>query len=99
MIGETMDERQDADEKSQIMIAEWAWQVLCCPLTGSQLRWVTDAELQRLSQRQQRGELRDRLGRAVKEPIEGGVVSDGGRFLYPLVDGILSLIEAEAIEM
>ena len=45
------------------------------------------------------GQLSNRDGKAISEPLAEALLSDDGKILYPVADGIPVLLEGEAINM
>ncbi len=71
--------------------------MLRCPKDGSRLNLAQNSLVQRVNQAIERGEVRDRLEQRVSEPIEGGLVGQDSKWLYPIRDGIPTLVVDEAI--
>jgi uncharacterized protein YbaR (Trm112 family) len=65
--------------------------ILCCPETHQGLRPAEGALLEKLNQQIASGQLRNRAGAAVTEPMEGGLVRADGKYLY-LVRGNLPIM-------
>lgn len=58
--------------------------ILCCPETHQPLTLASAEAIERMNQRIQAGELRNRGGQAVKDKIEGGLIRQDGTVLYPI---------------
>ncbi len=72
---------------------------LCCPETHAGLV-AADAKLvQTLNAQIQAGQLRNRAGQLVTEPIDEGLVRSDGRYLYPVRNGIPVMLIDEAIPL
>lgn len=71
--------------------------MLRCPHAGKQLELADASFVEKLNRLLERGELRDRLGRPVTGRVDGGLVTSGGRFVYPIRGGIATLIAEEAM--
>jgi ubiquinone/menaquinone biosynthesis C-methylase UbiE/uncharacterized protein YbaR (Trm112 family) len=71
--------------------------ILRCPITKQGLRLLKPQEIPLLNDRMTRGELLHRDGTPVKVSIESGLISRDGRFVYPIIDGIILLLETLAI--
>ena len=72
-------------------------EILVCPETKQPVH-VADVELvDRLNAAIQRGELKNRGGRTVDEPLSGGLVRKDGKILYPVRDGIPVMLLDEGI--
>jgi uncharacterized protein YbaR (Trm112 family) len=53
----------------------------------------------RLNREAAEGRLRNRAGQAVEGPIQGGLIREDGRVLFPIVDGIPVMLIDEAIPL
>ncbi len=74
-------------------------EILVCPETKQPVR-LAEAELVgRLNKAQARGELLNRAGRPLAEPMEAGLVREDGAFLYPVIDGIPVMLIEEGIPL
>lgn len=71
--------------------------ILICPETRSPLRRADAAVVARINMAITAGKLQNRGGDKVEQPIEGGLVGNHGKVLYPIVDGIPKLLSDEAI--
>ena len=74
-------------------------EVLACPETGESLREADSGLVRRLNGMIELGTLSDRSGKPVSRKMDGGLVSRGGRHLYPVVDGIPVLLVGESIPL
>jgi uncharacterized protein YbaR (Trm112 family) len=72
---------------------------LCCPETHQLLRLAEPALLEKLNQRAAAGQLRNRAGRSLEAPVEGGLVRQDGRWMYPVRQNIPIMLIDEAIEV
>jgi SAM-dependent methyltransferase len=71
--------------------------ILRCPITKQSLRLIQPQEITLLNNRIAKGEVMHRDGMPVKASLELGLISRDGRFAYPIVDGIILLLENLAI--
>ena len=71
--------------------------ILCCPETRQPLAPADAATVARLNERIAARGLKNRGGKAVTEPCEGGVVRQDGQVLYPIRQGIPLLLLAESV--
>jgi len=76
---------------------EQAQTILRCPITKQELRLLELQEVESLNDRIANGELRHTDGTPVKVSLEAGFISRDGRFVYPVLDGIILLLENLAI--
>jgi len=74
-------------------------EILACPETKQPLTFATSALLERLNNRIRQGQLTNRRGTSVTEPIDGGLVRQDGQYLYPIRDDIPIMLIDEAIPL
>ena len=72
---------------------------LCCPATHQTLRIAEPSLVAELNRRQGAGQLRNRAGQVLDLALEGGLVREDGRWLYPIQQGIPVMLVDEAIEL
>jgi uncharacterized protein YbaR (Trm112 family) len=74
-------------------------QILVCP-ESKQLLEEADADLvRRISVAVAAGAIRNRAGEVVREPLDGGLVREDGKLLYPVREGIPIMLIDEAIAL
>jgi len=73
--------------------------VLVCPESRQPLRPAEPELLEKLNRAVTAGEIKNLSGHTLERPMEGGVVREDGRRLYPLIDGIPVLLADEAIAL
>jgi uncharacterized protein YbaR (Trm112 family) len=71
--------------------------LLRCPLTGARLDWLDPAELARLNGRIAAGEIENRGGRAVVEPVAQGLVNADHSLVCPVRGGIVVMVDEELL--
>ena len=71
--------------------------LLICPETRSALHHADAPMIADLNARIARGEVRNREGKPVQEPLDGGLLRADGLWLYPIQDGIPILLIEESI--
>jgi uncharacterized protein YbaR (Trm112 family) len=72
-------------------------QMIRCPVSHSRLSPMDDSGIERLNQKIANGEVFDRLGRAIKDPLESGLINEEAKLVMPVRGGIITLIADEAI--
>jgi uncharacterized protein YbaR (Trm112 family) len=73
--------------------------ILLCPDSKQPLTLAEPALLETLNQRIRQGALKNRGGTVVSEPIDGGLVRQDRRYLYPIRDDIPIMLIDEAIPL
>jgi len=73
--------------------------ILACPETKQPLTFAEPTLLARLNDRIRQGQLTNRRGTSVTEPIDGGLVRKDVRYLYPIRDDIPIMLIDEAIPL
>ena len=68
-----------------------------CPVTKQTLKLLRPQEIVQLNNRIAKGELMHRDGTPVKATLDSGLISMDGRFIYPIMDGIIILLDNLAI--
>ncbi len=81
------------------MIAPDFLALLVCPATRQPLRQATAPELAAVNAAIAAGTARNRGGAAVDAPLQEGLVTADGTFVYPVRDGIPILLSAEALPL
>ncbi len=79
------------------MIDDQLLEILCCPETKQPVALVASDVIDRINAKITRGELVNRGGQKVQEKIDGGLLREDHKFLYPIRDEIPIMLEDEAI--
>ena len=74
-------------------------EILACPETKQPLRLVDPALLKTLNERIRRGQVTNRGGETVTEPMDAGLVREDGQYLYPIRDDIPVMLIDESIAL
>jgi uncharacterized protein len=74
-------------------------EILACPETKQPLTLAESSVLTALNNRIRQGDLTNRGGANVTEPIEGGLIRQDRRYLYPIRDEIPIMLIDEAIPL
>lgn len=72
---------------------------LRCPLTHGQLAVADPALVDRINEQIRAGSAPTRGGQPHHTPIDGGLVTEDRRYLYPVRDGIVSMLVDQALEL
>ena len=73
--------------------------ILRCPLTRKGLSLLKSDELARINAAISKGEVVNQEGSTVDNELDEALVTDDGKRLYPVNDGIPVLLEDESIDM
>jgi uncharacterized protein YbaR (Trm112 family) len=74
-------------------------EILVCPETRQPVRLANSDQLDAVNRRIRAGELRNRGGDPVKDPIQEGLVREDGKVLYPVDDGIPVMLVEQSIPL
>jgi uncharacterized protein YbaR (Trm112 family) len=72
-------------------------ELLRCPQTHQRLLPITSTWCDRLNARIHAGELHTESGDVVDELIDGGLITEDDRYLYPIRGGVPSLMVSDRI--
>jgi uncharacterized protein YbaR (Trm112 family) len=73
--------------------------ILRCPETHQELHIAKSALIKRLNEKIATGQLCNRVGKTISEPVENGLVRSDRNFFYPIRNGIPILLVDEAISI
>jgi uncharacterized protein len=79
------------------MIDPQLLEILCCPETKEPVTLVEGELIDRINARIQAKAVKNRGGQTVEEKIDGGLLREDRKFLYPIRDSIPIMLEDEAI--
>jgi uncharacterized protein YbaR (Trm112 family) len=74
-------------------------QILVCPDSKQLLEEAAADLVRRINVAVAAGTIRNRDGEVVREPLDGGLVREDGKFLYPVREGIPIMLIDEAIAL
>ena len=73
--------------------------ILCCPITHKGLSLARDDVLGSINAAIAGGSLVNRDGSALSETLKEALITDDGKTMYPVDDGIPVLLEGESVAM
>ena len=73
--------------------------IMCCPETHQPIAFAESVLVEKLNQQIAAGQVKNRAGQPVMERIDGGLVRQDGKFLYPIRGNIPIMLIDEAIAM
>lgn len=73
--------------------------ILCCPASRQPLRLAESALVKALNRKIAAHQLRNRSGKPVESPMEGGLITTDRQWLYPIRNGIPVLLVGEALPL
>ena len=79
------------------MIDKDLLQILACPESHQPLAEADEQLLARVNERVSSGQAKNRAGNTVREKLEGGLVRQDGKLVYPVREGIPVLLIDEGI--
>lgn len=84
-------------EFEEPMTNEQLISILCCPETHQSLQWADEALIADLNKKIAEGGLVNRQGDTVQEKLDGGLIREDRKYLYPVRQEIPVLLVDEAI--
>lgn len=73
--------------------------ILRCPVTHKGLALAGSATLHTVNDAIRSGKVSNRDGRVLDRPLSEALLTDDGKVLYPVLDGLPVLLEGEAVNM
>lgn len=71
--------------------------ILCCPVTKAPVKPLAKDKLDILNRAIEQGGILLRDGSAVEEPLEAGLITQDGKTIYRVSDGIPIMLEDQGI--
>lgn len=87
----------DSDSATAMLIDPALLDILCCPETKQAMTLLDAASLDVLNRKIANGELQNKGGTLVKEPLDGGLIRSDKKVAYPIREMIPILLIEEGI--
>ena len=81
------------------MIDQELLDILACPEDKTPVKLADDNSVAEINRRIEAGSLKNRAGNSLEKPIDGGLVREDGKYLYPIEDEIPIMLIDEAIPL
>lgn len=81
------------------MIDKELLDILACPENKTPVKLADEAQIAEINRRIEKGDIKNRGGKAVDKKIDGGLVREDGAYLYPIEDDIPIMLIDEAIPL
>lgn len=72
-------------------------EILCCPVTRSPVNRLTSAQLKALNTEISQGKVHNVAGDTLTDKIQEGLITQSGKTIYPVEDGIPIMLEDQGI--
>jgi uncharacterized protein YbaR (Trm112 family) len=79
------------------MVDQKLLDILCCPETKQDLSIVGADVIKKINDKIKAGQVKNRGGEIVKEPIDAGLLREDKKYLYPIREDIPIMLIDEAI--
>ena len=73
--------------------------ILCCPETHQTLQMADATLIAELNRKITSGEIKNRAGKSISEPIDSGFLRADGKYLYPVRSNIPVMLIDDAIPL
>ena len=80
-------------------INEKLLEIICCPETRQDLKMAENSLIEKLNNLIENQKLFNRIRQPVKDRLDGGLVREDGKYLYPIIKEIPILLIDEAIPL
>jgi len=72
-------------------------EILCCPVTKSPVNRLTENQLNKLNAEIETGGVHTVDGKTIETPLQEGLITESGKFIYRVDDGIPVMLEDQGI--
>lgn len=81
------------------MIDQELLEILACPEDKTPVKLADASLIEEINRRIEAGSLQNRAGNTVEKKMDGGLVREDGKYLYPIEDEIPIMLIDEAISL
>ena len=74
-------------------------EILCCPETKQDLKLADEKTINDLNALVEKSELKNRIKQPVDKKLDGGLIREDGKYLYPIIEEIPILLIDESIPL
>ena len=74
-------------------------EIICCPETKQALKIADDKIISELNSLVEKNELKNRIKQPVEKKLDGGLIREDGKYLYPIIEEIPILLIDESIPL
>ncbi len=74
-------------------------EIICCPETKQGLKIADDKIISELNSLVEKNELKNRIKQPVEKKLDGGLIREDGKYLYPIIEEIPILLIDESIPL
>jgi len=72
--------------------------ILCCPETKQNVALLDEENVKIINKKIKAGELKNRGGELIKEPVDGALLREDRKYFYPVREDIPVMLIDEAVE-
>ncbi|MGI9534313.1 MAG: Trm112 family protein [Thermodesulfobacteriota bacterium] len=74
-------------------------EIICCPETKQDLHLAEDSLIGKLNKLIEEQKLLNRIKQPVKDKLDGGLIREDGKYIYPIIEDIPILLIDESIPL
>lgn len=84
-------------EQEKRMVSKELLDILCCPETKQDVEYTEGDIIKKINEEIKKGNVINRGGESVKEPIDAGLLREDNQFIYPIREDIPIMLIDEGI--
>jgi len=74
-------------------------EIICCPETKQDLKLADEETINKLNALVESKKLKNRIKQPVEKKLDGGLIREDGKYLYPIIEEIPILLIDESIPL